>query len=101
MDLKNRQIGFNSVVAACSSAGWDLVGDFFLQIHGFPPCVSGRSMATSSICLFQQHSCDTVGLSAALGPWKVGGRLVDDDMSDMNSSNVNLCRLHWHCYGDR
>ena len=23
--------------------------------------------------VFQQHSCDTVGLSAALGPWKVRG----------------------------
>ena len=101
MDLKNRQIGFNSVVAACSSAGWDLVGDVFFSksmgfLHAFP---EGQWQQAQYV--FQQHSCDTVGLSAALGPWKVRGRLVNDDMSDMNSSNVNLCRLHWHCYGDR
>eukprot|EP00434_Breviolum_minutum_P021255 symbB.v1.2.018751.t1/scaffold1508.1/size114708/10 len=59
MDLKNRQIGFNSVVAACSSAGqWQ-----------------------QAQYVFQQHSCDTVGLSAALGPWKAALALLRGSMS--------------------
>lgn len=38
--------------------------------------------------VFQQHSCDTVGLSAALGPWKVRGRLVNDDMNSSKCQPV-------------
>lgn len=52
MDFKNCQIGFNSVVAACSSAGWDQVDEIFFSksmgfLHAFPK-VNGNKLNMSS-----------------------------------------------------
>lgn len=54
MDPKNRDIGFNSAVAACG-----LAGEWQLAQH-----------------VFRLHGHDAVGLSAALGPWKAALALL-------------------------
>lgn len=60
MDGHDRNIGWNSAVAACGADEWQLAQ-----------------------YVFQQHGHDAVGLSAALGPWKVRQDVVSNDFTDV------------------